>query len=415
MRAFHAFIFQVTEPRTSREPLRLRWVVPVLGIAQIISWGSLFYPIAVLGGAIRDDLGISDIAVFGAFTVGLFVSGLAAPAAGRLVDTRGGRFTLTSGSAIGALALAALALAQGTITLTIGFVLAGVAMAGCLYDPAFATLHGISGSAYRKAVTALTLFGGFASTVFWPLSQFLLDLYGWRTTFGVYAVLNLLVCVPMHLWILSPGPGKVPHGPAQGDANVTQRPASPAVFRWLAASLALAAFLSSALSAHVIGLLTSSGLTARDAVLVSSLIGPMQVAGRVAEFAFAGHLRPLTVGTLAFGLFAAALLVLTQVHGLWIVALAFAGMYGWSNGVMTIVRGTVPGELFDHRQFGALLGRLARPQFVAKAIAPLALTLVFAIDPARTLSLYALAIIGIAALVAYRRALAANAGARGEH
>jgi len=414
MRALHASTAQVTELPTSREPLRLRWVVPVLGIAQIISWGSLFYPIAVLGVAIRDDLGVSDIAVFGAFTVGLFVSGLAAPAAGRLVDTRGGRFTLTSGSAIGAMALAALALAQGTVTLTIGFSLAGLAMAGCLYDPAFATLHGISGAAYRKAVTALTLFGGFASTVFWPLSQFLLDAYGWRATFGAYAVLNLLVCVPMHLWILAPGPGKVPHGPTQADATVAQRPASPAVFRWLAASLALAAFLSSALSAHVIGLLTSSGLTARDAVLVSSLIGPMQVAGRVAEFAFAGHLRPLTVGTLAFGLFAAALLVLTQVHGLWIVALAFAGMYGWSNGVMTIVRGTVPGELFGHRQFGALLGRLARPQFVAKAIAPLALTLVFAIDPARTLSLYALAVIGIAALIAYRRALRANASARGE-
>ena len=128
------------------------------------------------------------------------------------------------------------------------------------------------------------------------------------------------------------------------------------MFVWLATALALAAFLSSALSAHVIGLLTSSGLTARDAVLVSSLIGPMQVAGRVAEFAFAGHLRPLTVGTLAFGLFAAALLVLTQVHGLWIVALAFAGMYGWSNGVMTIVRGTVPGVVRS-----SPLRRAARP------------------------------------------------------
>ncbi len=404
----------MTEPRTSRAPLRLRWVVPVLGIAQIISWGSLFYPIAVLSAAIRDDLGISDIAVFGGFTAGLFASGLAAPAAGRLVDTRGGRFTLSGGSALGALALAVLALAQGTATLTIGFVLAGLAMAGCLYDPAFATLHGISGTAYRKAVTALTLFGGFASTVFWPLSQFLLDAYGWRTTFGVYAALNLLVCVPMHLWILLPGPGKVPHGSAQPDGSIAQRNASPAVFRWLAAALALAAFLSSALSAHVIGLLVSSGLTARDAVLVSSLIGPMQVAGRVAEFAFAGHLRPLTVGTMAFGLFAAALLLLTQVSGLWIIALAFAGMYGWSNGVMTIVRGTVPGELFGHRQFGALLGRLARPQFVAKAIAPLALTLVFVIDPARTLSLYALAIIGLAALFAYRRALRANKHAHGE-
>jgi predicted MFS family arabinose efflux permease len=382
--------------------------VPVLGIAQIISWGSLYYPIAVLGAAIRDDLGIGDIAVFGSFTVGLFVSGLAAPAAGRLVDTRGGRFTLTGGSAIGALALAVLAVAQGTATLMLGFALAGLAMAGCLYDPAFATLHGISGPSYRKAVTALTLFGGFASTVFWPLSQFLLDTVGWRAAFGTYAVLNLVACVPMHLWVLSPGPGSVPHAPSTADPAVASGPGHPAVFVWLATALALASFLSSALSAHVIGLLTSSGLTARDAVLVSSLIGPMQVAGRVAEFAFGAHLRPLTVGTLAFGLFAVALLLLTQVHGLWIAALWFAAMYGWSNGVMTIVRGTVPGELFGHRQFGALLGRLARPQFVAKAIAPLALTLVFAVDPDRTLSLYSLAAIGLAALVAYRLALRAN-------
>ena len=161
----------VTPSETPRTPLRLRWVVPVLGIAQIISWGSLYYPIAVLAAAIRSDLGIGDIAVFGSFTVGLFVSGLAAPAAGRLVDARGGRFTLTGGSALGALALAVLALAQGTVTLMVGFALAGLAMAGCLYDPAFATLHGISGPSYRKAVTALTLFGGFASTVFWPTAR----------------------------------------------------------------------------------------------------------------------------------------------------------------------------------------------------------------------------------------------------
>ncbi len=227
-------------------------------------------------------------------------------------------------------------------------------------------------------------------------------------------VLNLVACVPMHLWVLSPGPG---NDAARADDRRTSASfrarSRPAVFVWLATALALASFLSSALSAHVIGLLTSSGLTARDAVLVSSLIGPMQVAGRVAEFAFGAHLRPLTVGTLAFGLFAVALLLLTQVHGLWIAALWFAAMYGWSNGVMTIVRGTVPGELFGHRQFGALLGRLARPQFVAKAIAPLALTLVFAVDPTRTLSLYALAGIGLAALGAYRLALRANVRGHG--
>jgi predicted MFS family arabinose efflux permease len=396
-----------------RPPLRLRWVVTVLGIAQIISWGSLYYPIAVLAAAIRRDLGIGDVAVFGSFTVGLFVSGLAAPAAGRLVDSRGGRFTLAGGSALGALALAILAVAQGTATLMAGFVLAGVAMAGCLYDPAFATLHGISGPAYRKAVTALTLFGGFASTVFWPLSQFLLDAHGWRTTFAVYAALNLAVCMPLHLWALPRGPGAAPHAAATRDPPPGIPLRHPAVFAWLATALALAAFLSSALSAHVIGLLTSSGLTARDAVLVASLIGPMQVAGRVAEFAVGRRLRPLTVGTLAFGLFALALLLLAQVRGVWLVALAFAAVYGWSNGVMTIVRGTVPGELFGHHRFGALLGRLARPQFVAKAIAPLAVTLVFAVDPSRTLSLHALAGIGLAALAAYRLALRADRRERG--
>jgi signal transduction histidine kinase len=132
----------------------------------------------------------------------------------------------------------------------------------------------------------------------------------------------------------------------------------------------------------------------------------------VMEFAFTRHVRALLVGTLAFVLLTASLLVLAQVRGIWIVALAFALLYGWSNGVMTIVRGTVPAELFGPRGYGALLGRLAQPQFIAKAIAPLALTLVFAVDASRIVSLWALAACGGLALYAYQRAVsAARAGA----
>ena len=387
--------------------MRLRWVVPALGVAQIISWGSLYYPIAVLAAPIREELGIGNVAVFGSFTAGLFASGFAAPTVGRLIDARGGRAVLAAGSATGAAALAVLAAAQGLASLLAGFVLAGLAMAGCLYDPAFATLHRISGSAYRKAVTVLTLFGGFASTAFWPLSQFLLDAAGWRTTFGVFAALNLLVCLPIHLLMVPRGrPAHSHHdSPAPEADEAVHR---PAVFAWLAAALALAAFLASALSAHVIGLLTSTGLSARDAVLASSLVGAMQVAGRVVEFTFSRHINALTVGTLAFVLLALAAALLTQVQGVWIAALAFAALYGWSNGVMTIVRGTVPPELLGHAGFGALLGRLAQPQFIARAIAPLALTLVFAIDPTRQISLYALAGISLVALAAYQLALRAH-------
>ena len=130
------------------------------------------------------------------------------------------------------------------------------------------------------------------------------------------------------------------------------------------------------------------------------------------EFAFGRRMRALAVGTLAFVLMAVALALFTQVHGVWIVALAFAIVYGWSNGVMTIVRGTVPAELFGHRGYGALLGRLAQPQFILKSIAPVALTLLYAVDPDRTMTPYALLAVAIAALIAFRLAVAAASKSR---
>lgn len=382
----------------------LRRIVPALGIAQIVSWGTLFYAIAVLGPAMRDALATSDVVLFGSFTGGLFLSGIVSPWIGRRIDAGGGRGVLAGGSLLSALACATLALAANPLVMLCGWLAAGVAMAACLYDPAFATLHRMAGGSYRRAVTALTLFGGFASTVFWPLSQYLLDTVGLRAAFGVYAALHALVCLPLHLIFVPPGATRAPP-PAPEHAAAPTRPAAGAAFAWLALALALATFISAALSAHLIGLLTASGLAARDAVLVGSLIGPMQVAGRIMEFAFTRHVRALAVGTLAFTLLLLALLLLAQVRGVWIVALAFAILYGWSNGVMTIVRGTVPAELFGHRDYGALLGRLAQPQFIAKAMAPLALTLVFALDASRNVSLWTLAGCGALALLAYRRAI----------
>ena len=177
------------------------------------------------------------------------------------------------------------------------------------------------------------------------------------------------------------------------------------MFVWLAAALSLAAFIGSADRGASHRLLTATGLSARDAVLIGSLIGPMQVAGRIMEFAFNRHVRALAVGGFAFALMAAALAVFTQVRGIWIVALAFVIPYGWANGIMTIVRGTVPAELFGHRDYGALLGRLALPQFVLKAIAPFALTLLFLVDPLRVYSPYALLALAVVAFVAYRAAV----------
>ena len=378
--------------------------VSALGIAQIVSWGTLFYAIGVLGAPMRTELGVGDVALFGSFTAGLFVSGLAAPAMGRRIDARGGRGVLAFGSIVAALACAVLALSRQPWQMTAGWLIAGVAMSACLYDPAFAALHRSAGAAYRRAVTVLTLFGGFASTVFWPLSQYLLDLAGWRAAFGCYAVLHLALCLPLHLLCTpSPATDRDPAGTDALHAHEVQPPRR-GTFAWLAAAFSLAAFLATALAAHLIGLLTAGGLPAHDAVLVGSLIGPMQVTGRLMEMALGGRMDARAVGFLAFGLMALALIMLPLVGAAWILALGFALIYGWSNGVMTIVRGTVPAQLLGTRGYGELLGRLARPAFIAKAVAPVALTFVFAFDPAKRIADATLALGGVVALYAFWRA-----------
>ena len=381
----------------------LRGIVCALGVAQIVSWGTLFYSIAVLGPPMAHALDISDVVLYGSFTGGLLVSGIVSPWVGRRIDRDGGRAVLAGGSLLGAAACALLASAVGTATMLAGWLVAGLAMGACLYDPAFAALYRVSGPSYRRAVTALTLFGGFASTVFWPLSQYLLETNGWRFAFTVHAALNALVCLPLHLLFVPRTAGEAAAAVAAPARD--RHGAGPRAFAWLATAFAIAAFLASAISAHLVVLLAAGGLAARDAVIVGALIGPMQVAGRAMEFAFSHRVQPLAVGTFAFALMAVALAVLCLVGGVWVLALAFALFYGWANGLMTIVRGTVPGVLFGARDYGALLGRLAQPQFILKAFAPVAMTLLFAVDDSRRVALYALAAGAVVALTAYRAAI----------
>jgi predicted MFS family arabinose efflux permease len=233
------------------------------------------------------------------------------------------------------------------------------------------------------------------------------DAFGWRAAFVVFAAMHVIVCLPLHLAVI-PRPARSSSARVatqkSASAKLTSNAGDPR-FAWLALALSGASFIASALSAHAIGLLTATGLTAADAVLVGALFGPMQVAGRVVEFTVGRRLDAQAVGTVAFALLALALVFLSQVKGALVTALAFALFYGFSNGVMTIVRGTVPAEIFGRHAFGTLLGRLARPQLIARAVAPVALAACFAFDPARTITPYVLVLLGAAAFVAYRKAL----------
>jgi predicted MFS family arabinose efflux permease len=255
----------------------------------------------------------------------------------------------------------------------------GAVMAATLYDPAFAVITRLFASNYRRAITTLTLFGGFASTVFWPLTQFLIAAFGWRHTLLVLALLNLVVCAPLHWWVLpgdgGGGRGRMTGPPAPGAFRAALR--AP-LFYLLTLAFTGNALVFSATQVHLMSMLQEKQLSAASAALVGAMIGPMQVTGRVLELAFAGRLSASTVGILAMAFLPLSLWLLGVAGVQWPLLVAFAVIYGIGNGAMTIVRGATAAELFGREAYGAINGAMAAPVIVAKAAGPLVAALLFA-------------------------------------
>lgn len=385
-------------------------LVTALGIAQVISWGTLFYAVGVLGLPMRQALGMSELFVFGAFTAGLLTSGALSPLAGRLVDRRGGRFVLSAGSVLAALAMLLLATAMHPAALVLGWIVAGAAMAACLYDPAFATLSQHAGVGYRKAVTALTIFGGFASTVFWPLSHVLVAAWGWRWTLAIYAALHVFLCLPIHLYFV-PRRLRI-MGPAGDLSAIEQRADAPRRgLGMLTVSFAAASFVSAVIAVHVVSLLVAKGLTQAQAISIAMLFGPMQVVGRVAEFLFASRVGVAALGCAAFVLLFGAIAILIIVEGPGVAAIVFVATYGFGNGLFTIIRGTVPAELYGRERLGAILGHLARAGLYSRALAPASFSGLLAVGLTRGAALATLAAVMLAGLASYLGAIrSANPG-----
>jgi hypothetical protein len=298
--------------------------------------------------------------------------------------------------------LTVVALAQEIVAFTIGWVLAGIAMSACLYDPAFATLSQVARDRYRRAVTGLSLFGGFASTVFWPLSHALATEFNWRVALLTFAALHLFVCAPIHRLAI----------PRFREATMASAPVSehPLPIRdrrfvWLAVSFAAMTFVFSALSAHMIAALATRGFTAAQAVWIGALVGPMQVLARIVEWFFARRISPLGVGYVACALSLVAMILLNTAPPLVAFGVAFALCYGASNGILTIARGTVPAELFGRGSQGALLGALARPSFFAKALAPVLFAVGLSGGVSMTVGTAALALISTLALASFWQAV----------
>jgi MFS family permease len=354
-------------------------VVTCLGIAQIFGWGTSFYFPAVLAAPIVADTGWPLGGVVGGVSIGLLVGGLVSPRVGRAIERHGGRPVLVLSSFLFAAGLAGIALAPNLPVYLLAWAVVGLGMGTGLYDAAFATLGMIYGKAARAPITNLTLFGGFASTVCWPLGAALVDAYGWRTTSLVYAAIHLAIALPMQL-IAVPRRRAVARmdGADRPDAALSAESADKAQASGLTSTqrrqfalLALVLTISSAVGAiivvHLLIFLQARGLAFATAVTLGTLFGPSQVGARVVESLFGRHYHPIWTMVGSCALMAIGLLLLLV--DLPIVAVAIL-LYGAGYGIMWIARGTLPLALFGPERYASLMGRLALPALVAQALAP---------------------------------------------
>jgi MFS family permease len=346
-------------------------VVTALGTAQTLAWASSYYLPAVLADPIAADIGVARSWIFAAFSMALLIAAFAGPRIGRAIDRRGGRGVLALSNIVLAGGLVALALANGPAALFAAWAILGIGMGLGLYDAAFATLTALYGEKARNPITGITLFGGFASTVGWPVSSFLNDAWGWRNACLVWAALHLVVGLPLNLLLPRRPDGqdntKRAHAEQAAKAAAGWKPWREMVL--LAFVFSAAWFVTGAMAAHLPRLLETAGATPFEAIAAAALMGPAQVAARIVEFLVLRSVHPLVSARIA-----------TALHPLGAVALAvlgppgaavFATLYGAGNGLLTIARGTVPLAIFGPQGYGARTGLLGAPARASQAFAPL--------------------------------------------
>ena len=351
------------------QALDRRIVITALGIAQILAWGTSFYFPAVFAGPIVADTGWSLGYVVGGTSVGLLVAGLISPQVGKIIDVRGGRPILLASSLFYAAGLIGIGLAPALPVYLMAWVLLGIGMGTGLYDAVFAALGRMYGSAARGPITNLTLFGGFASTVCWPLSAFMIEHIGWRQACFVYAGLHVLVALPLQMAVIR----RAPKSAAATHADTAQSTSPPAIanetliFALLALVLSIAAGIGSIVVVHLLIFLQARGVDFAVAVSLGTLFGPAQVGARVVERLFGSRYHPIWTMIGSCTLMAVGLLLLA---GRFPILLLVILLYGAGYGISWIGRGTLPLALFGPVRFPRLMGKLAFPSLIVQALAP---------------------------------------------
>lgn len=348
--------------------------VAALGVTQIIAYGTLYYSFSILAPDMAKDLGWSKEWVFGALSAALLAGGLAAPWFGRLIDRYGAGRMMSAGSLLAAAALGACAAAPNGAVFVAALIALELASNLVQYGAAFALLVQLQPQGAARSITYLTLIGGFASTIFWPITSALHRQLSWQEVYLVFAVLNLVVCLPLHGW-LSAGLAR-----SRADTSAAPLPVKGRLpdgrkrigFILMVTGFALQSLVGAAILVHMVPLLSGLGLGA-SAALIGTLFGPSQVASRLINMGFGRNLSPVTLAVIAATLMPMGVAVLAWSAPSVAGAMAFAILFGLGNGLLSIVSGTLPLHLFGSEGYGKLQGKVTSARLVVSATAPFAL------------------------------------------
>jgi MFS family permease len=378
--------------------------VVCLGLSQLVAWGTIHYLIALFAAPIGAELGWSPAFVQGGFSLALVVMGLSSYRVGAWIDRHGGRAAMMAGCWCGAAGCALLAGTRHEAQFIAAWVLLGLAMRLALYDAAFAVLAHVAGAAAKRPMSIITLFGGLASTVFWPLGQALVQSLGWRGALLVYAGFLVLTSL-LHLAIpRGAGHGQTAQAP-QASAAPIAAPVRGAKLLYGVIALTVL-FLQTGMATQFLELLRGLGWSAVTAVTLSTLLGLGQFTGRSCVVLWAHRMDAVRLNLVPTGLQCASFVIYLMAGNSLAGAAAFAFLYGAGNGIATITRGAMPLALFDPATYGRTVGALLKPALALSAAAPMVFAVAIERSGHRAAAGAALAIAAVAlaaAVVLHRR------------
>jgi MFS family permease len=371
-----------TTPRPGSDP-RYGWtIVAVLAITETVSWGILYYAFAVFLAPMQRELGWSKTALTGAFSIALATSALAAFPVGRWLDRHSPRPLMTLGSLSGALLVLAWSQVHDLLAFYLVWIGIGLAMSFVLYEPAFTVVTKWFSQRRRQALTAVTLVGGWASFVFSPLSNWLIETQGWRDALITLAVILAAATVPLHGFFLRPAPTRDRReAPAPPPGDLSRPLAEPGVaaetavgsstFWYLTTAFVLSSFAISAVAVHLIPYLLEGGRSASFAAFAAGLMGLMQVPGRLI-FVGAARVLPRRHEAPAVFLLQGAGLALLAATTAAPGVIAAVCVFGMGNGMATLVRATAIADAYGSVSYGSIAGVAAACATGARAVAPVA-------------------------------------------